>query len=75
MTSARTNANWARISAHGADLLGAHTPAGARLAAMGRFFGQLSDDMAGGHDPGALSVTLDPGRLTEDQHASPAAAG
>jgi DNA-binding MarR family transcriptional regulator len=48
LTSAQTNASWAELAEQGASVFRPDTPAGARLDAMGRFFGQLSDDMAGG---------------------------
>ncbi|KYF48293.1 hypothetical protein BE08_28255 [Sorangium cellulosum] len=57
-TSARTNAMWADTSRQGAEILGATTPAGARLGHMGRFFARLSDDMAGGPIEAALGDAL-----------------
>ncbi|MFC3452780.1 GbsR/MarR family transcriptional regulator [Amycolatopsis speibonae] len=47
LASARTNATWAETAHHGAEVLGAETPAGARMARMGRFFSTVTDDMAG----------------------------
>lgn len=48
VTSARTNAMWADATQQGAEIFAVGTQAGARLDHMGRFFRQLSDDMAGG---------------------------
>jgi hypothetical protein len=48
--SARANAAWGEVSRYGAEVLGPDTPAGARLAGMGRFFERLSEDMGGGVD-------------------------
>jgi predicted transcriptional regulator len=56
VTSAQTNAIWAELAQQGAKVFDPATPAGARLDLMGRFFGQLSDDMAGG--PGIFSDAL-----------------
>jgi DNA-binding transcriptional regulator GbsR (MarR family) len=58
MTSARTNALWADAAARGAALLGATTPAGARLAHMGEFFANLSEDMTGGRTATAVDGML-----------------
>ncbi|MFD3924284.1 MarR family transcriptional regulator [Streptomyces sp. NPDC058595] len=52
----RTTATWADTARRGAGLVGADTPAGARLDHMGRFFATLSDDMAGG--PSAVDDAL-----------------
>jgi DNA-binding IclR family transcriptional regulator len=48
MASARKHATWADAAQQGAEILGATTPAGARLADMGRFFAQLASDMTTG---------------------------
>jgi DNA-binding transcriptional ArsR family regulator len=48
MASARRNVAWADAAQHGAEILGATTPAGARLTDMGRFFAQLASDMISG---------------------------
>jgi hypothetical protein len=48
LNSAQTNAWWAEAAARGAEIFATNTPAGARLAAMGEFFAQLSEDMSGG---------------------------
>ncbi|WP_269756647.1 GbsR/MarR family transcriptional regulator [Amycolatopsis aidingensis] len=48
VTSARTNAMWAEAAQQGVTVFGPATPAGNRLAAMGRFFARLSEDMSGG---------------------------
>ncbi|MDL4773083.1 GbsR/MarR family transcriptional regulator [Actinomadura xylanilytica] len=45
--SAQKNTLWSDAARRGVEILGAGTPAGARLAVMGRFFAQLGDDMAG----------------------------
>jgi DNA-binding transcriptional ArsR family regulator len=52
--SARKNATWADAAQQGAEVLGATTPAGARLAGMGQFFARLSNDMAGGPTEAAI---------------------
>jgi hypothetical protein len=52
--SARKNASWADIARQGVEILGAATPAGARLDDMGRFFAQVAGEMAGG--PAAAAV-------------------
>lgn len=44
----RTTATWAATARQGAGLVGAGTPAGARLDLMGQFFATLSEDMSGG---------------------------
>ncbi|MEU0951478.1 helix-turn-helix domain-containing protein [Streptomyces niveus] len=44
----RTTATWADTARRGAGIVGADTPAGARLDHMGHFFATLSDDMAVG---------------------------
>jgi hypothetical protein len=49
-SSAQRHADWAAAAQRGAAIYGAGTPVGTRLANMGRFFGQLSQDMAGGPD-------------------------
>jgi DNA-binding IclR family transcriptional regulator len=46
--SARKNASWAEAARRGSEILGAATPAGARLAETSRFFAQLAADMVGG---------------------------
>ncbi|TCO58119.1 GbsR/MarR family transcriptional regulator [Actinocrispum wychmicini] len=51
LTSAKQNAMWADAAQEGADIFGAATPSGARMAQMGRFFAQLSQDMAGDTTP------------------------
>jgi DNA-binding transcriptional ArsR family regulator len=48
IASARKNAKWADAAERGAEILGAATPAGARLTDMGRFFAQLASDMTDG---------------------------
>ncbi|QWF83270.1 helix-turn-helix domain-containing protein [Amycolatopsis sp. CA-230715] len=48
LTSARTNEVWADTAQEGAELFGAATPAGARLARMSQFFTRLAEDMNGG---------------------------
>jgi DNA-binding MarR family transcriptional regulator len=48
LTSAKTNAVLAETAQRGAEVFDPATRAGARLAEMARFFGQLSDDMSGG---------------------------
>ncbi|KYF76660.1 hypothetical protein BE11_08370 [Sorangium cellulosum] len=57
-TSAHAHAMWADTSRQGAEILGATTPAGARLGHMGRFFARLGDDMAGGPIDDALGDAL-----------------
>ncbi|MFD5896728.1 MarR family transcriptional regulator [Streptomyces sp. NPDC060366] len=52
----RTTAAWADTARRGAGIVGASTPAGARLDHMGHFFSTLSDDMAGG--PSAVDDAL-----------------
>ncbi|MFC6886156.1 GbsR/MarR family transcriptional regulator, partial [Actinomadura yumaensis] len=47
-TSARAHEELAESSARGVAILGAATPAGARLNGMGRFFARLGEDMSGG---------------------------
>jgi hypothetical protein len=51
-TDTSAHAAVAAAAGHGAELLGADTPAGARLLKMGGFFGWLSDQMhaSGDHD-------------------------
>ncbi|WP_283136465.1 GbsR/MarR family transcriptional regulator [Rhizohabitans arisaemae] len=56
LTSARTNEIWADAAQGGAEILGAGTPAGARLAQMGLFFRRLSNDMT---DGGAATIATD----------------
>jgi DNA-binding transcriptional ArsR family regulator len=56
--SAGKNATWADAAQQGAEVLGATTPAGARLAGMGQFFARLSEDMAGGPTEAALDDLL-----------------
>ncbi|TCO54974.1 MarR family protein [Actinocrispum wychmicini] len=46
--STRTNAMWASASLRGAEILGPHTPAGARLEYLGQFFERLHQDMLNG---------------------------
>ncbi|MDX6239949.1 MAG: hypothetical protein QOG10_4764 [Kribbellaceae bacterium] len=58
MTSARTNAMLANIAQQGAEILDTATPAGARLDQLGKFFTQLSDDMAGGPTAAVFDDTL-----------------
>ncbi|MFB9907719.1 GbsR/MarR family transcriptional regulator [Allokutzneria oryzae] len=48
LTSARQNAMWADAAQEGVAILGATTPAGARIRQMAEFFTQLSHDMSGG---------------------------
>ncbi|MFC4587539.1 GbsR/MarR family transcriptional regulator [Sphaerisporangium corydalis] len=45
LASARQNATLAEVAREGAGTLGTATPAGARLLAMGRFFGYVGHDM------------------------------
>jgi DNA-binding MarR family transcriptional regulator len=45
--SARKHLAWADVARQGVAVLGADTPAGARLAETGRFFSQLAGDMTG----------------------------
>jgi predicted transcriptional regulator len=58
MTSARTNAMLANTAQQGAEILDTATPAGARLDQLGKFFTQLSDDMAGGPTAAVFDDTL-----------------
>ncbi|MFC8074260.1 helix-turn-helix domain-containing protein [Streptomyces sp. NPDC057307] len=44
----RSTANWADTARRGVGVVGADTPAGARLDRMSRFFATLSEDMASG---------------------------
>ena len=48
--SARKNAKWAEISRYGVEILGAGTPAGARMRRLGEFFEQVYRDMVGAND-------------------------
>lgn len=56
--SARSTANWADVAKRGAEVLDPGTPAGARLAEMGAFFGRLSEDMSGGTELAGLEDAL-----------------
>ena len=58
IASARKNATWADAAQQGAEILGATTPAGARLTDMGRFFAQLASDMTGGSNRSAVDDAL-----------------
>jgi len=58
IASARKNATWADAAQQGAEILGATTPAGARLTDMGRFFAQLASDMTGGSTRAAVDDAL-----------------
>ncbi|WP_437970544.1 helix-turn-helix domain-containing protein [Sorangium sp. So ce260] len=58
MTSARSNAMWADAAREGAEIFGAISPAGARLARASRFFARLGDDMAGGPTAAAVGDAL-----------------
>jgi hypothetical protein len=48
MASARKQVTWADAARQGAEILGADTPAGARLEDMARFFARLGRDMTAG---------------------------
>jgi hypothetical protein len=48
MTDAQRHATWAGTAQQGAEILGAATPAGARLDDMSQFFAQLAGHMGGG---------------------------
>jgi len=58
MASARKNATWADTAERGAEILGAATPAGARLTDMGRFFAQLASEMTDGPTAAAVDDAL-----------------
>jgi DNA-binding transcriptional ArsR family regulator len=58
MASARKHATWADAAQQGAEILGATTPAGARLTDMGRFFAQLASDMTRGSTGTAVDDAL-----------------
>jgi DNA-binding transcriptional regulator GbsR (MarR family) len=58
MASAKKNVTWAETAQKGAEILGADTPAGARLENMNRFFTQLAREMAGGSEEMAASDAL-----------------
>jgi hypothetical protein len=48
MSDAQRHAMWADTAHQGVEILGATTPAGARLNHMGQFFAQLANDMSDG---------------------------
>lgn len=58
MVSADAQSRWADAAREGVAIFGATTPAGVRLAGMGRFFTQLGDDMAGGPSAAAFGDLL-----------------
>ena len=58
VASARKQESLAEVAREGVKVLGARTPAGARMRAMERFFTQLSGDMTG--------VTTGPGQAIEN---------
>jgi len=58
MASARKNLTWADAAQKGAEILGATTPAGARLRDMSQFFAQLASDMTGGPSAETLDDAL-----------------
>ncbi|MFF2850068.1 MarR family transcriptional regulator [Streptomyces sp. NPDC058001] len=58
MTNARTNATLADLSRRGVGVFDGATRTGVRLDRMGRFFTQLSDDMAGGTTAAVFSDAL-----------------
>ncbi|MEV0439828.1 MarR family transcriptional regulator [Streptomyces spectabilis] len=58
LASARAHAMMADTAEAGVEVLGAATPAGARLDHMWRFFTSLSDDMAGGSTAAAFADAL-----------------
>lgn len=56
--SARKNAKWAEIARHGVEVLGADTPAGARMRRLSTFFDQLYQDMLGKNDATTVLAAL-----------------
>lgn len=57
-SSAKQHHLWADAAQRGVALLGPQTRAGARMAAMGEFFGQLADDMSGADVMSGLVASL-----------------
>jgi DNA-binding transcriptional ArsR family regulator len=56
--SARKQVSWADVAREGAEVLGATTPAGARLGDMARFFARLGQDMTAGSHRAAVEDAL-----------------